>query len=215
MSFAVIDRKGQRFGSLIVVERAENDQNGKAMWLCKCDCGNSIVVSAKNLTRGKSSCGCLFGGKPLIYRKSHSNKLYNQWSGMIYRCTHQAASHYERYGERGVSVCEEWMNSFEVFANWAISNGYSENLEIDRIDNNGNYCPDNCQWVSHMENSRNRNARKTSKSGVSGVAFRKDIKKWRVTICVNYKRIHIGNYETFEAAVSARKKAESEYWGVL
>lgn len=209
-----IDRINQRYGSLVVVERAENTRDNKAAWVCKCDCGNTIVVPASQLARGqKHSCGCLYGGKPLIYRRTHKNKLYNQWSGMIYRCTHEAASHYERYGERGVSVCQEWIDSFEAFADWSIANGYKETLEIDRIDNNGNYSQENCRWVSHMENSRNRNTRKTSKSGVSGVIFRKDINKWRVTICANYKRINIGNYDTFEDAVSARKKAEEEYWG--
>lgn len=213
LAFKAIDRKGQRFGNLLVVERAENDRNGKAMWICECDCGNTTVVSAKNLSRGQYSCGCLFRGKPLIYRRTHANKLYNQWSGMIYRCTHEAASHFERYGERGVSVCQEWVESFESFADWSIANGYADSLEIDRIDNNGNYCPENCRWVSHMENSRNRNARKTSKSGVSGVMFREDIQKWRVTIGVNYKRINIGNFDNFEDAVAARKKAEREFWG--
>lgn len=213
MKFEAIDRKGQRYGRLIVIERAENDNNGKATWLCQCDCGNRVIVSAKNLSRGTESCGCLIRGKPLIMRRTHANKLYNQWSGMIYRCTHQAASHYERYGERGVSVCQEWLDSFENFADWSIKNGYADNLEIDRIDNNGNYSPNNCRWVSHMENSRNRNTRCTSKSGVAGVMFRKDIHKWRVSIGVNYKSINIGNYDTFEDAVAARKKAEKEYWG--
>lgn len=184
------------------------------MWMCKCDCGNTIVVPASQLARGqKYSCGCLFKGKPLLYRRTHKNKLYNQWSGMIYRCTHESASHYDRYGERGVSVCQEWIDSFESFADWSIANGYSETLEIDRIDNNGNYSPENCRWVSHMENSRNRNTRKTSKSGVSGVMFREDIQKWRVSIGVNYKRINIGNFDSFEDAVDARKKAEQKYWG--
>ena len=214
MGNRLIDRTSQRYGSLVVIKRAVNSKENKAMWLCKCDCGNTIVVPASQLASGqKYSCGCLFKGKPLLYRRTRKNKLYNQWSGMIYRCTHESASHYERYGERGVSVCQEWIDSFESFADWSIANGYSENLEIDRIDNNGNYSPENCRWVSHMENSRNRNTRKTSKSGVAGVMFREDIQKWRVSIGVNYKRINIGNFDSFEDAVDARKKAEQKYWG--
>lgn len=214
MGKRLIDRTNQRYGSLIVIKRAPNNKENKAMWLCECDCGNTVVVPASQLANGqKYSCGCLYKGKPILYRRTHKNKLYNQWSGMIYRCTHESASHYERYGERGVSVCKEWIDSFESFADWSIANGYSDTLEIDRIDNNGNYSPDNCRWVSHMENSRNRNTRKTSKSGVAGVMFREDIQKWRVSIGVNYKRINIGNFDSFDDAVAARKKAEQEYWG--
>lgn len=214
MGKRLIDRTNQRYGSLIVIKRVPNNKENKAMWLCECDCGNTVVVPASQLANGqKYSCGCLYKGKPILYRRTHKNKLYNQWSGMIYRCTHESASHYERYGERGVSVCKEWIESFESFADWSIANGYSDNLEIDRIDNNGNYSPENCRWVSHMENSRNRNTRKTSRSGVAGVMFREDIQKWRVSIGVNYKRINIGNFDSFDDAVAARKKAEQEYWG--
>ena len=132
---------------------------------------------------------------------------------MIYRCTHEAASHFARYGDRGISVCKEWAESFESFVEWSLSNGYSDNLEIDRIDNNGNYCPENCRWVTHMENSRNRNVRCTNKTGVSGVSFRKECNAWRVTICANYQRINVGTFKTFDEAVSARKDAELKYWG--
>lgn len=213
MKFQAIDRTGQRYGSLVAIRRAENDACGKAQWLCKCDCGNVVVVPSRKLLNKHPSCGCLYNGKPMIYRRSHSNKLYNQWSGMIYRCTHQNASHYERYGERGIAVCDEWGSNFEAFVEWSLANGYSADLEIDRINNNGDYSPENCRWVPHKENSRNRNTRKTSKSGVAGVMYRADINVWRVSIGVDYKRINIGHFKTFEEAVAARKEAELKYWG--
>jgi len=213
MKFEAIDRTGHRYGRLVVVERAENDKNGKAMWLCKCDCGKELVIPAVRLSAGKSSCGCLVNNKELIYRRTHRNKLYNQWAGMIYRCTHKNAAHYERYGGRNISVCEEWATDYEAFANWSLENGYEKGLEIDRIDNNKGYSPSNCRWVSHMENSRNRNVRCTSSTGVSGVFKRPDSGKWRATIGVNYKRINLGTFDTFEEAVAARKEAELKYWG--
>ena len=213
IKFQAIDRTGERYGRLLVLHRATENIRGKPAWVCACDCGKVLTVPAANLAKGKKSCGCLIKGKPLIMRRSHANKLYNQWSGMIYRCTHEAASHFERYGKRGITVCEEWANSFEAFAEWAISNGYENNLEIDRVNPNGNYCPSNCRWVSHAENTRNRNVRNTCTSGVSGVTFRKDCNSWRVTITKDYKRINIGNFKTFEEAVEARKQAEKKYWG--
>ena len=208
----LIDLTGQRFGRLTVIERAENTKAGKATWLCKCECGNIKVIPAKNLSRGTISCGCLYDGKPLIMRKTHANRLYNIWQGMIYRCTHESASNYLRYGGRGISVCPQCLDSFETFAEWSLENGYTESMEIDRIDNNNNYSPENCRWVSHMKNSQNRNTRTTSTTGFSGIAWRKDIKKYRVTITAHGKRVTIGNYETLDEAVSARNNAETVYW---
>lgn len=214
MKFVAIDRLNKRYGHLLVIERAENIK-GKPAWVCKCDCGNIVTVSSRNLSRGTYSCGCMLRGKPLIYRRSHANKLYNQWIGMIYRCTHEKASHFDRYGARGITVCKEWQTDFEAFVKWSLKNGYKNNLEIDRIDNNLEYSPDNCRWVSHVENSRNRNNRCTNKCGVAGVYYRADCNKWRANITVDYHRINLGTFDTLEEAAAARKEAEKTYWGKL
>ena len=89
--------------------------------------------------------------------KTHNQtKLYMIWAGMKGRCTNPNSSKYERYGERGISVCDKWMKDFRPFKNWALKNGYQEGLSIDRIDNDGNYCPENCQWITLSDNTRKR-----------------------------------------------------------
>lgn len=218
----LIDLTGKRFGKLVVIERAGNDKYHKPLWKCKCDCGNETIVSGAVLRRGDTtSCGCMQGirkdlaYKPLIMRRTHANRLFNTWSGMIYRCENPHASHYSIYGGRGISVCEEWRNSYEAFAKWSLSHGYSDDKEIDRINNDGNYCPENCRWIPHKSNSRNRRAR--NQSGVSGVNFRPSRTgiggTWRAGIVVDGKNINIGHFEKFEDAVEARKQAEIKYWG--
>lgn len=168
MGRKAIDLTGQVFGNLTVIARAENDKRNKARWLCRCVCGNEKIVNAKHLRSGDTqSCGCMQGVRdgvyrPLIERHTHNNRLYHTWSGMHQRCERPSASSYEYYGGRGIKVCAEWTgeNGFDNFQKWAISNGYSDDLEIDRIDNDRGYEPNNCRWVTHQENSFNRRPRK-------------------------------------------------------
>ncbi len=88
---------------------------------------------------------------------SKANRLYNIWRGIKYRCTDPNCSCYSHYGGRGIAMCNEWLQSFDAFRQWSMQNGYSDNLTVDRIDNNGNYCPSNCRWITHSEQQRNRN----------------------------------------------------------
>lgn len=151
-----------------------------------------------------------------IFRKSHNNRLYNIWAGMNYRCTNPKFSHWQDYGGKGIHVCDEWKNNFQAFAEWAIAHGYASNLEIDRIDSNGNYCPENCRWIDHKDNSRNRGVKRLNKTGVTGVTWRKarsgDGGSWRASIMVDGKNISLGSYANFDDAVAARKEAELKYW---
>lgn len=157
---AVKDMANQRFGRLLVVERADNDKYGNAMWLCKCDCGKTVVVKGQSLRRGDTlSCGCYHEDEVACRFTKHGQsrtRLYHTWQYMKRRCYNPKHKHYSYYGGRGIVVCDEWLSSYENFMQWAISNGYSDDLTLDRIDSDGNYEPNNCRWVSRKVQQNNR-----------------------------------------------------------
>lgn len=215
-----IDMVGQKIGRLIVIEQCES-KNNKAMWKCKCDCGNERIVSGQSLRKGMTmSCGCLRNEvrrKAIYIHGMSQSKIHKTWRGLFQRCENPTASHYERYGGRGIGICEEWKgeNGFVNFYEWSMKNGYSDNLELDRINNNKGYSPDNCRWISHIENCHNRNARKDSTTGYAGIqerVMRTGRIKYRVSITANGRRINLGHYETLMEAVKVRKEAEEKYW---
>lgn len=162
-----IDLAGQKFGKLTVIEQKGVSKYGHATWLCKCDCGNRSVVLGRNLRNGNtSSCGCLQrerAGRPIektTLAKEYS-RLYCVWWGMKVRCYNPKHKGYHRYGGRGITVCDEWINDFQSFCDWAMANGYDENAPrgkctIDRIDNDKGYSPANCRWVDMKVQNQNR-----------------------------------------------------------
>ena len=152
------DLTGQRFGRLTVIKRVESNKSG-TRWLCKCDCGNETVALAPNLKRGNtSSCGCLKKEKMsklnIKHGKTHT-RLFYTWQNMMRRCRDPKNKEYGNYGGRGIAVCDEWKD-FETFYAWATANGYTDELTIDRINNDKDYCPENCRFISIQEQQRNR-----------------------------------------------------------
>lgn len=159
----------KRFGLLVVVEEAPTRKrsNGGSitMWHCKCDCGKELDVIANSLLRGRTkSCGCakskIISEKTAKHR-GIDDRLYHVWAGMKGRCYNHQNQSYQYYGGRGISVCEEWAESYAAFRDWATANGYDPNAEvgkctIDRIDNNGDYTPTNCRWVGMDVQSTNK-----------------------------------------------------------
>ena len=158
-----VDFVGYRHGKLTVIEKADH---GKTLYKCKCDCGKIKELTPyyflKYLSRGcleKENRDNL--GKHNITHGMTETKLYHTWCKMKERCYNPNIEHYGSYGGRGITVCDEWKNSFEAFRDWALNNGFNELLDrkaqsLDRINVDGNYEPDNCRWISHKEQCRNR-----------------------------------------------------------
>lgn len=154
------DLSGQKFGKLNVLKFNNiNCKNRHAVWLCRCDCGSEILVESSRLTSGNTkSCGCLKAelNKSRALKHGHYNeRLYKIWFDMKRRCYNNNRKAYKYYGAKGITVCKEWLNSYNNFHNWALSHGYNNNLTLERIDFNGNYCPENCKWIPQSEQTQN------------------------------------------------------------
>lgn len=149
---------GERINKLTVIDVIHIKNKGKHL-LCKCDCGNEIAIYPYQFfQKTAKSCGCIQKRTGKIYNVSKLKypKLYSVWNLMRHRCYDKSNEKYKIYGNRGISVCDAWKNDFLVFYEWAINNGYAHGLTLDRINVNGNYCPENCRWVTAKEQQRNR-----------------------------------------------------------
>lgn len=162
-----IDLTGEKFGRLTVIKRAA-DRNKHVYWQCKCDCGNPelIEIEGSSLKSGKTtSCGCYGRERRLKANTKHGlshSRIKRIYYDMRSRCYDENTPKYKNHGGRGISVCDEWMgeDGLSKFNEWALNNGYSDNLSIDRIDNDGNYEPSNCRWVTtEVQNFNRRNNR--------------------------------------------------------
>jgi hypothetical protein len=203
----VKDLTGKKFGRLTVIGLAETSTR-KTYWICQCDCGNLKRVRSDSLQAGLiRSCGCLKKEQDETnLNKSEAKKkfnhagfkvgttrLYSKWQGIKARCNNPNNSHFYAYGGRGIKMCEEWENDFLKFYEWSMKNGYREELTIDRIDNDGNYSPDNCRWTDNITQCNNRRSNIKIKIGNA----EKTLTQWCRIFELDYVTI-LGRYHRHE-----------------
>ena len=211
-----IDMTGRVIGRLLVIEECGRDSRGRALWRCRCECGNVVTVLGSNLrNEHTTSCGCYQRDRVAESHTKHGmrkTRLYRTWRDMLKRVgatkgVDEETKH--NYQDRGITVCDEWL-VFENFRDWALSHGYSDDLEIDRIDNDKGYSPENCRWVTPKENINNRRntirledgtplAVFCSKVGIQTCENEKSTKQYK-RISEAYRKYHKVHPELIEAA---------------
>ena len=186
------DLTGKKFGKLEVIG-VHDTGSRKTYYVCQCDCGNVKVVRADSLISGATkSCGCIKKEQDKTNltanhrHKMSGTRIYETWQDMKRRCYNKQNVRYNRYGGRGIKVCEEWLNNFQSFYDWAIRNGYSDDLTIDRIDNDGNYEPSNCRWSTAKEQCNNRG----SNINITIGNATKSLMCWCEIFNVDYKKVY-------------------------
>lgn len=175
---------------LTVIQRINNDKNKGTKWLCRCSCKehNEVIVEGAQLRNGNTlSCGCIH--KEMLIKRNtihgeSCSHIYYIWNSMIKRCTKSDSKVYHLYGARGISVCDEWLD-FQTFLKWAKENGYRDGLSLDRINNNGNYEPNNCRWATNEQQANNkRNNIRIQYNGETHTAA-----EWSKILGINYHTI--------------------------
>lgn len=196
-----VDLTGKRYGKLTVIGRCGNyvppSGHKHALWECKCDCGNISHATTGRLNSGNTkSCGCWANLKTAELNKTHGEsktRLYRIWKSMRMRCLNKNNPQYKDYGGRGISICDEWLSDYMSFRNWALSNGYADELTIDRIDVNGSYSPQNCRWITLQKQQDNRrNTIHITRNGTTKTAS-----EWAELTGISYNTIRMRYYRGF------------------
>lgn len=180
----VIDNTGKCFGMLIAISRVCNDRWGKTRWLCLCSCGKKTTVSSNALRAGKiKSCGCvrIQHGHSIGSQKS---KIYKSWDSMVQRCTNSNFRQYKDYGGRGITICERWKKFINFLRD--VGKPPSKNHSIDRINNNGNYCKENCRWSTRKQQARNRRTNRF----ITHNGKTQCLAEWSEEVCIPVRVIH-------------------------
>lgn len=206
-----IDMTGRVIGRLLVIEECGRDAHRHALWRCRCECGNEVTVRGSDLgSVDTTSCGCYQRERVVEANTTHGmskTRLYYVWKSMLKRVgVIKGASEEDKhnYQDRGIGVCSEWL-IFENLRDWALSHGYKEGLQIDRIDNGKDYCPENCRWVSGRENVNNRRNTIRLSDGTPLAVF---CSKVGIETRKNGKKTN--QYERIRKAYSERHKAHPE-----
>lgn len=200
---------GKRYGRLVVIGEGETirDSSGhkRGTFICQCDCGKVIILNRRTFIKeGVQSCGCL---KELRkkYKTVKYKKLHDCWVAMKQRCYNPNEHNYNNYGGRGIKVCPEWLTQggAYVFCDWALNNGYRDDLSIDRINVNGDYTPENCRWIPMAEQQRNRR----NNHWIEYNGETKCLAEWAETLNIDYSLLcsRIGNGWSMEEAITIPK----------
>lgn len=203
------------YGNLKVLEETDRDKHGKRQFICLCLlCNNTKPIKATYLRTGKvDSCNCDWADKISKAKTKHGfscnpSKEYNAWMGMRVRCRDKNYHAYHRYGGRGIKVCDRW-DDFKYFFE-DMGEAPSSIHQLDRINNDRDYSPDNCKWSTPKENANNRK-KYSSKSGYTGVFYKERLKKYEANFNVDRKHKYVGVFKTLEEAVNARRNAIIKY----
>lgn len=206
------DLTGKRFYRLYVIKRVENNKYGNSMWLCQCDCGNQVSVRGDSLTKGNTkSCGCLNREKVIERSKTHgktNTKTYMEWAGMKSRCYNPNNKQYSDWGGRGITVCDSWRDSFETFYEYVskLPHFDEQGYSLNRIDNNGNYEPNNVEWADSVTQANNkRNNHLITYNGKT-----QSLSQWAVECGIKHstldRRINVYGWSTDKALTTPVKK---------
>jgi len=186
---------GDRFGNLVVVGKTE-PKHKERTYICKCDCGNEKIATSSSLFYGfATSCGCMKSAHlKEAYLKTHDYKPFQNKDivrlrqNMITRCYRKNSKSYKDYGGRGIIICDEWLNNHDAFEKWCMESGWKKGLEIDRIDNEGNYTPENCRFVTKRDNCNNRRTSRMITAFGETLSMANTARKYDIKYC-NLQRL--------------------------